>query len=256
MPSFSTLAQFIQAAASGSRDSRVHLFAAVFNIVRATMTLLVGHYKAHPRALTPVIAARLSYCASRLKAIFYTLRQAPERFLTPAQLRALTRARAVLAHVLHQPIDFSPLASLLAPLAACPPSLPRASAGTPPDSARSAARRASPAVGGPSPAISDAASDASSSALRSASPADPLLLRNPGCALAGVLLQLAAIYRVPPSPPLAPAAAPASPIPAASPQSGGQPITPDSHSGEQAQPAFEASIPNSNDPQSPLHPPP
>ena len=197
MPAFNTLSQYIQAAASGNRDSLFHLFMAVFALVRATMSLLIRHYQAHPRALTPNILARIQFCAVRLKAIYYTLHHAPERFLSPAQLRALTRARAVLAHICHQPVDFTPLAPLLAPLAGCPPSLPRSvkPISTPHPTPESAVS---------TPASPGASLDTPRSALRTSSEANPLLLRSPGCALASVLLQLAAIYRVPASPALAP----------------------------------------------------
>ena len=182
MPVFTYLHDYINAAATGGRSSLYHLFMAVFAITRAAVAVLSGHYQAHPRALTPSILARLKYCAERLKAIYYTLQHAPGRFLTPAQLRALTRARAVLSHILKIPIDFTPLAPLLATPAACPPP-PRAKE----SSASSTQNHSAPSA---APASSPAA--------------DPLLLRSPGCALASVLLQLAAIYRVPASPALAP----------------------------------------------------
>lgn len=177
LPAFNTLAQFIQAASSGGRDPLLHLFMTVFNIAKAAIALIARHYQEHPRAITPAILARITYCASRLKAILYTLQHAPDRFLSPSQLRALTRARAVLAHILHQPVDFTPLAPLLSPLANRPPRPPRASSPESLATPRSALR---------------------------ASSADPLLLRAPGSALAGVMLQLAAIYRVPASPALTP----------------------------------------------------
>ena len=63
MPAFNTLAQYIQAAASGSRDSLLHLFWAIFAIVRATVALLARHYQAHSRALTPNILHNPASCA-------------------------------------------------------------------------------------------------------------------------------------------------------------------------------------------------
>ena len=205
-PGFTRLQDYIQAAASGNRDSLYHLVCAIFALVRAAIVTLVNHYKAHPRAATSTIVARLGYCARRLHPILYTLRHAPERFFTPAQLRALTRARAVLAHMTGQPVDFSPLAPVLAPATASAPSLPRPGIAD----GSSATAAANPGVTSSSmpAAFSESSlraphsaldsSDAPRSALRP-SP-DPLLLPNPGCALATVLLHIAAIYRVPASP--------------------------------------------------------
>ena len=185
MPIFSAFSSYIQAAASGSRDSLFHLFVVVCISARATVRCLILHYQSHPHALKPGTLARIQYCAARLKAIFYTIHHAPERFLAPAQLRALTRARAVLAHILQQPVDFSPLAPLLASPGACPP--PPRSVGVPascrhePCYTPSSALRNSE-VASPLPAVTDASLHTPHSALRT-SPSDPLLLRSPGCAL-------------------------------------------------------------------------
>ena len=211
MPVFKYLAQYIQAAASGDRATLFHLFVAVFVMARAAVRCLAEHYNAHPRQRTLDTYARLKYCFARIPAILYTLQHAPERFLTPAQLRALTRARAVLAHICNQPVDFSPLTPYLTSPENCPPP-PRAqsSAGIlPVSSSPSACPSALPV----SP---DSSLPTSHSALR-ASSADPLLLRNPGCALVSVLLQLAAIYGVANSP--VPAPRPSTPSPSCAPSS-------------------------------------
>ena len=199
MPVFKFLAQYIQAAASGDRATIFHLFLAVFVMARAAVRCLSEHYNSHPRQRTFDTYARLKYCAERIKAIFYTIRNAPERFLTPAQLRALTRARAVLAHILNQPVDFSPLTPYLTSPENCPP---------PPRSA------ACPSLGAPlrTPRSALHSSEAPHSALRTSS-ADPLLLRSPGRALVSVLLQLAAIYGLSTTP--APSPRPAATAPAA-----------------------------------------
>ena len=183
-PVFTTLQNAILAAASGDRTSIFHLVVAVFTSARATVRCLAEHYKTHHHLLTTDILARLKYCAARLEAIFYTIRHAPERFFSAAQLRALTRARAVLAHIWNQPVDFDPLISWLTSPANCPP---------PPHSAASAPISAS------SPASPDDSLRAPRSTLHTSS-ADPRLLLNPGRALASVLLQLAAIYGLSASP--------------------------------------------------------
>ena len=177
MSVFQFLSQYIQAAASGSRDSLFHLFVAVFTSARATVECLAQHYQAHPRALTLDKLARLNYCAARLKAILYTLSHAPARFLKPAQLRALTRARVILAHIWRQSVDFSPLTPFLTSPENCPP---------PPRSvvAPASCRHESCHTG----------------AAQRTSTVDPLLLSSPGRALASVLLQLAAIYGLSASP--------------------------------------------------------
>ena len=212
MPVSNSLSTYIQAAASGAHSSIFQLFIAVFVMARAAVRCLTEHYNNHPRQRTLATYARLKYCLSRIPAILYTLQHAPERFLSPAQLRALTRARAVLAHILRQPVDFSPLTPYLTSPENCPP---------PPRSA------ADPSLGAPlhTPRSALHSSEAPRSALRT-SAADPLLLRNPGCALASVLLQLAAIYGLSTAP--APAPRPstsASPsIPSVTPAPEDQPI--------------------------------
>ena len=195
MPVFNTLAQYILAAASGNRDSLIHLVLAIASSARTAIACIGKYYQAHPRALTPVTLARIQYIAARLKAIFYTLRHAPERFLTPAQLRALIRTQAVLSRIWHQPVDFTPLVPILTSPDACPPP-PRSVVVAP------ASCRHEP---GHTPR----------SALRtsSSSPANPLLLRNPGCALASVFLQIAAIYGLSTTP--APRPATSSSVPSA-----------------------------------------
>ena len=199
MPVFKFLAQYIQAAASGDRTTLFHLFVAVFVMARAAVRCLAEHYNAHPRQRTLDTYARLKYCFARIPAILYTIQHAPERFLTPAQLRALTRARTVLAHICNQPVDFSPLTPYLTSPENCPP---------PPRSVvASASCRHEPCHNTPHTAPAASSADASSpepsssphSALRTSS-ADPLLLSNPGRVLVSVLLQLAAIYGVSASP--------------------------------------------------------
>lgn len=238
MPVFPGLQDYIQAAACGSRASLYHLVCAIFTLTRTLVLGLADHFKAHPRALTPAIIARFKYCAARLHAILYTLQHAPERFLAPAQLRALTRARAILAHVTRQPVDFSPLAPVVAPAAACAPALPRSSAPAPPSRPVPVAVASSGAAVIPSTeAQPSSAPAASPSALRTPSSAlpaaNPLLLRSPGCALATVLLHIAAIYRVPASPAL-------SPLPQASPSD--SPAPSGAASGEPARSALGAAI--------------
>ena len=247
MPVFKYLAQYIQAAASGDRATIFHLFVAVFVMARGAVRCLAEHYNAHPHQRTLDTYARLKYCFARIPAILYTLQHAPERFLTPAQLRALTRARAVLAHILNQPVDFSPLTPYLTSPENCPP---------PPRSAASAPLRAacstlhSSEVTNSLPSESDASLATPRSALR-ISAADPLLLHNPGRVLLSVLLQLAAIYGI------SPAALPAPrPDPAAAPS-----VTPDPE--DQTITSNSTSIPLSDflsphsalhAPHSPLHP--
>lgn len=180
-PSFSTLQQYIQAAsvstASSDRSSLYHLVVAIFTAARAAVRCLSEHYQARPHALTPDLRARLQYCATRLKAIFYTLCHAPNRFLTAGQFRALYRTQVILAHLWRQPVDLGPLVPWLTAPENCPP--PPRSAACPP--------LALPEV---SPRTPHAARRASSS------PADPRLLLNPARALAAVFTQLAAIYGV------------------------------------------------------------
>ena len=209
MPVFKYLAQYIQAAASGDRATLFHLFVAVFVMARAAVLCLAEHYNAHPRQRTLDTYARLKYCFARIPAILYTLQHAPERFLTPAQLRALTRARAVLAHICNQPVDFAPLTPYLTSPENCPP---------PPCSV------VGPSLGAPlrTPRSALLSSEAPRSALRTSS-ANPLLLRSPGRALVSVLLQLAAIYGLSTTP--APAPRPASSsVPSAAPHSMNQSI--------------------------------
>ena len=205
---FKFLRDYILAAASGDRNSVFHLVAAVFASARAAVRCLAEHYNTHPRQRTLDTYARLKYCLTRIPAIFYTLQHAPERFLTAAQLRALTHARAVLAHIWRQPVDFAPLTPWLTAPENCPP---------PPRSA------ASPALGAPlrTPRSALHSSAAPRSALHTA-PADPLLIHNPGRALAAVLLQLAAIYGVAPAPVAVPR--PAATVPSENPAPSEPPI--------------------------------
>lgn len=272
MPGFTTLAQYILAAASATaasattasadRSALFHLFFAVFEIARATVSLVVKFYKANERALTPGIVARLHYCAVRLKAVWHTLQHAPQRFLSPAQLRALTRARAVLAHVTRQPVDFTPLAPLLAPLANRAPALPRAnSTRSTPDP--NLYRPVDPGQG-PLSLPSHSSSPRSpisaprSTPLSASSSANPLLLRAPGCALASVLLHLAAIYRVPASPPLAPQSTSSAPAPSPSAQPTEPSIPHTSNPSDRSQPSTSNAIdpPQSISPPSAFHAPP
>ena len=104
MPVFKFLAQYIQAAASGNRDHALSpLSVAIFaHRPRRHSHCLVNHYKAHPRAANPrhhCGPARLLLCPAPPSDPLYPPDTPPNAFLTPAQLRALTRARAVLAHM-------------------------------------------------------------------------------------------------------------------------------------------------------------
>ena len=211
----SVLRDYIQAAASGDRSSVFHLFAAVFASAQAAVKCLVDHYNANPRGRTFATFARLKYCLARIPAILYTLKHAPERFLRPAQLRALTRARAILAHIWRQPVDFTPLTPYLTSPENCPPP-PRSVVA--PASCRHEPGHTPHSALHPAP---DASLATPHSALRTSASADPLLLRSPGCALASVLLQLAAIYGIANTPAPAPrpaAAAAVQSAPSASPQ--------------------------------------
>ena len=206
-----TLRDYILAAAAGERSALLRLFAAVFASARAAVLCLAGHYNAHPRSRTFATYARLKYCFSLIPAILYTLKNAPERFLTPGQLRALIRCQTILAHIWRQPVDFSPLWPYLSSPENCPP---------PPRSAATSPSPASPDVSLRTPRSALHSSEAPSSELRT-SP-DPRLLRSPGCALASVLLQLAAIYGIAtaavPSPrPGAPSPVPSAPSQTAEP---------------------------------------
>ena len=195
-PGFSTLQQYIHAAATSFRapsapsvsgsavaafsdlSALYHLVVAIFTAARAAVRCLAEHYQARPHALTPDLRARLQYCALRLKAIFYTLGHAPHRFLSASQFRALYRAQAVLAHIWNQPVTFDPLI----PWLTAPENCPAPARGCPPIQ----------------PASSSPDLCTSRSALRASS--DPLLLNSPGRALASVLRHLAAIYGVDPNP--------------------------------------------------------
>ena len=238
------LRDYIQAAASGDRSSIFYLFAVVFASARAAVRCLADHYNANPRQRTFETYARLKYCLTRIPAIFYTLQHAPDRFLTPGQLRAITRARAVLAHIWRQPVDFAPLTPYLTSPENCPPP-PRSVVG--------------PSLGAPlrTPRSALLSSEAPHSALHTSSP-DPLLLRNPGCALASVLLQLTAIYGLASTPVPAPRPASAAPAPDvalhATPTEKAQGVF------ETATPHPQSAIPNPqsafHNPQSLLRPPP
>ena len=256
MPVFKFLAQYIQAAASGERATIFHLFVAVFVMARAAVRCLAEHYNANPRQRTLAAYARLKYCFARIPAILYTLQHAPERFLTPAQLRALTRARAVLSHILNQPVDFSPLTPYLSSPENCPPP-PRSAASAPLHTPRSALRTSPDDC--PPPASPDAALASPRSALRT-SPADPLLLRNPGRALVSVLLQLAAIYGISSTPVPAPRPATASAAPSATDPVDVSSIVSNStsnpHVSHQDIPHSAFHIPHSENPQSSPHSPP
>lgn len=250
MPVFKALSQYIEAAASGSRDSLFHLVVAIFTAARAALACLTRHYQSHPRLLTLDKLARIKYCAARLHAILHTLQHAPERFLAPAQLRALTRAQTILAHLWRQPVDFTPLVPFLTSPEACPP---------PPRSPHSAFPSSdTPASSESEPSSAPATPLSESPHLRvsaSSSPtSDPLLLRSPGCALTSVLLHIAALYGLSSSP-RSPLRAPhaSSPAPSATPYSADQSVMPHSPS-TPASP--NSSIPHSKNPQFPLRPPP
>ena len=279
MPVFSTLSQYIQAAASGSRDSLFHLFLAIFAFARGAVRQLAQHYDAHPRGRTLDTYTRLKYCLDRLQAIFYTLRHAPERFLTPGQLRALTRCRAVLSSLLREPVDFSPLWPYLSSPENCPPPPARSSSGAgslpaseAPLPAQGSGLRTSDLTGSV-PAESGASLRTPHSALRTSdltgsvpaesgpslrtprsalrtSPSDPLLLRSPGCALASVLLQLAALYGISSNP--APTSRPGAPSPTSTPSASPSPCS--STSGAGIGPS--SSSPRLDNPQTVLRPPP
>ena len=203
-PGFSTLQQYIQAAAASvaspsvnahpdSSDSSAsstfsslsalyHLAVGIFTAARAATRCLTEHYQAHPHALTPDLRARLLYCAERLKAIFHTLCLAPARFFSAGQFRALYRAQAVLAHLWRQPVDFGPLI----PWLTAPENCPAPAKGDP------AILPASSSLSLSTPRSELHSLDAQRSTLRPSS--DPLLLQNPGRTLTSVLLQLSAIY--------------------------------------------------------------
>ena len=235
-PGFSTLQQYIQAAAtsvntpstssaspapsvpsSASAHSTTaspysnlsalfHLAVTIFTAARAATRCLVDHYNARPHALTPDLHARLTYCTNRLQAIFHTLCHAPTRFLSAGQFRALYRAQAVLAHIWRQPVDFGPLIPWLTAPENCPaPARCKSSAVILPASSSlslSTPRSALHSSDAPRSALpsSDAPRSAlhSSDAPRSAlrASSDPLLLQNPGRVLTSVLNHLAAIYGV------------------------------------------------------------
>ena len=250
MPVFKFLAQYIQAAASGERATIFHLFVAVFVMARAAVRCLAEHYNTNPRQRTLDTYARLKYCFARIPAILYTLQHAPERFLTPAQLRALTRARAVLAHILNQPVDFSPLTPYLTSPENCP-SPPRSVVA--PASCRHEPCPTPPAAPHTSP---DASLDTPHSACRTSAAADPLLLTSPGRALASVLLQLAAIYGISATPAPAPRPATSSSAPSDPPRLATQSIISNFGPDASLSPRSDLRAPHSENPQSPLRPPP